>query len=87
MERARRACARPEAQMRLRERGAARGGQRRGPGDAGAGAAAPVGKLAGLPSNPAAGGGEGIRSMAQRFFDGSGITPLTATRPAGSGGR
>lgn len=87
MERARRAGARPEAQMRRRERGAARGNQRRGPGDARAGTAAPVGELAVLPSNPAAGGGGGIRPMAQRFFDGSGITPLTGTKPAGSGGR
>ncbi len=42
------------------------------------------------PSRPAVrrvrGDSGGIRPMAQRFFSGSGITPLTGAMPAGSGG-
>lgn len=96
MQRARRAGLRTIAQMVGAPCFAALRRERRAPRDARAGAAARIvmphmPHASFEPSKPAVrrvrGDSGGIRPMAQRFFSGSGITPLTGAMPAGSGGR
>ncbi len=82
--------ARPVAQMFGPQARAAPSRERRGPRDPRAGPPARIARVAPLafpPSKTAACGSGGIRSMAQRFFSGSGITPFTGVIPTGSGGR
>lgn len=78
-----------ETQMVGVQRTAALRGERRRPRNGRAGTRRPRHARGGawLPSSTANGIRGGVGSMAQRFFSGSGTTPLTLLSPAGSGGR
>ncbi len=92
MQRARRAGLLPEPQMLGLQSPGALDRERRRPrnganGRAGARDARRGSGCALLPSRTAKRVRGGAGSMAQRFFSGSGTTPFTACKPAGSGGR
>lgn len=89
MQRAWRAGLFAETQMIGMQPFATRGRERRRPSDGRTGARR-AGRSPGralLPSRTADRVRGGAGSMAQRFFSGSGTTPFTACKPAGSGGR